>query len=412
MRRVRAVITRTAIAFYRDQMTQHAAAITYYSLMSLFPVLLLALSLLGVVGEYPRTYNAIVDYLRTVAPESVVQPIDSSLRVALRNKSTATTGLVLSIFIAFYGTTGVLESMRRALNVAFRVEGGRSFLRRKTVDVASTFVLMTLVLTTMVFVVVGEELAVELFDLIGLDRGAATLWAAVRWPAAVTSAMLGFSFIYYVTPDYKHRAFHLVTPGAVLGVSAWLLVSYLLSQYISNVVNVGALYGAFTGAIVVVIWLWLSSCALLFGAELNAAIADEADAVLETGGPEVVGTGHPELVATDATAGADGPTPAKSEATAGDDQAAGGDEATAGTGQATLAKGEATPVADERADDASASTDDGTTEPRPHADADDPADDLGHAAPTDRSAPDDEAGAPSTADGPPRPQPPSGPPCP
>jgi YihY family inner membrane protein len=319
----------------------------------------------------------------------VVQPIDSSLRVALRNKSTATTGLILSIFIAFYGTTGVLESMRRALNVAFRVEGGRSFLRRKTVDVASTFVLMTLVLTTMVFVVVGEELAVELFDLIGLDRGAATLWAAVRWPAAVISAMLGFSFIYYVTPDYKHRAFHLVTPGAVLGVSAWLLVSYLLSQYISNVVNVGALYGAFTGAIVVVIWLWLSSCALLFGAELNAAIADEADAVLETGGPEVVGTGHPELVATEATAGADAATASTDEATPGTDGAtAGTGKVTARTDEATPANGAARPEEDERAEDSAAATRD------------------------DRPAADDEAEAPPVGDDPPRAEPPSGPPCP
>lgn len=272
MSRALTIIKRTILAFYHDQMTQHAGAITYYGLMSLFPVLLISLSVLGLVGEYPRTYNAIVDYLREVAPESVVQPIDASLREALKNKSTAATGLVVSIFLVFYGTTGVLESMRRALNVAFHVEGGRSFLRRKAIDVLSTFVLLFLVLSTMVFVVIGRGLAEDILQLFGIHEGAAEVWSIVRWPAAVLSALLGFAYIYYVTPDYKHRAFHWVTPGAVLGVISWLVVSYLLSQYISNVVNVGALYGTFAGAIVIVLWFWLSSCALLMGAELNAAI--------------------------------------------------------------------------------------------------------------------------------------------
>ncbi|MEV4418882.1 YihY/virulence factor BrkB family protein [Patulibacter sp. NPDC049589] len=272
MRRSWAITKRTVVAFYDDQMTQHAAAITYYSLMSLFPAILLALSILGLVGEYPRTYDAIVRYLNDVAPPSVVRPIDESLRDAFRNKSTATTGLFLSIFLAFFGTTGVLESIRRALNVVFVVENGRSFLRRKAVDVLSTFALLALVLSTLVFVVVGKGLAEDILRLVGADENAAQIWGLLRWPAAVASALLGFSFVYYVTPDLRHRAYHLVTPGAALGVAAWLLVSYGLSEYISNVVNIGALYGAFTGAIVVVLWLWFSSCSLLLGAELNAAI--------------------------------------------------------------------------------------------------------------------------------------------
>ncbi|CAB4923982.1 unannotated protein [freshwater metagenome] len=288
MRRPWAITKRTVVSFYDDQMTQHAAAITYYSLMSLFPAILLGLSILGLVGEYPRTYDAIVRYLDDVAPPSVVRPIDESLRDAFRNKSTATTGLFLSIFLAFFGTTGVLESMRRALNVVFEVDSGRSFFRRKLVDVLSTFALLALVLSTLIFVVVGRGLAEELLRLVGADENAAAVWSVLRWPAAVASALLGFSFVYYVTPDLKHHAFHLVTPGAVLGVIAWLLVSYGLSEYISNVVNIGALYGAFTGAIVVVLWLWFSSCSLLLGAELNAAITRQRmlDATAAGDGPD------------------------------------------------------------------------------------------------------------------------------
>src|ERR671916_1309682 len=131
-------------------MTHHAAALTYYALMSLFPAVLLALSLLGLVGQYPETYNAIIGYLREVTPTSVIDPLDRSLRGALQSKGTAATALVISVAVALYGTTGVLEASRRALNVVFEVPGGRSFLRRKGTDAISTAALFALVLATLV----------------------------------------------------------------------------------------------------------------------------------------------------------------------------------------------------------------------------------------------------------------------
>src|ERR671916_2440427 len=149
-------------------MTHHAAALTYYALMSLFPAVLLALSLLGLVGQYPETYNAIIGYLREVTPTSVIDPLDRSLRGALQSKGTAATALVISIAVALYGTTGALEASRRALNVVFEVDGGRSFLRRKGTDIASTFVLMALVLASLVMVFVGGELAEDLLGFVGL----------------------------------------------------------------------------------------------------------------------------------------------------------------------------------------------------------------------------------------------------
>ena len=268
-----AVIKRTAVSFYDDQMTHHAAALTYYGLMSLFPTLLLALSLLGVLGQYPETYDAIIGYLREVAPESVVAPLDSSLERALRNKGTATTTLVIGVVLAFYGTTGVLEAARRALNVVFEVEGGgRSFLRRKTIDVASTILLLALLLPTAVLVFVGGRFADDLLGFIGLGPTAAQIWSIARWPAAVGVAMLVFAYVYYVTPDVRQRSFRWVTPGAIVGVLLWLLASVAFSEYISSVADVGAIYGTFAGAIVLVAWMWLTNVALLFGAELNAEI--------------------------------------------------------------------------------------------------------------------------------------------
>ena len=269
------IVKRTLVSFYDDQMTHHAAALTYYGLMSLFPAALLGLSLLGLIGQYPETYNAIINYLEDVAPQSVVEPLDESLRTALQNKGTAATALVVSVVIAFYGTTGVLEAARRALNVVFEVDSGRSFLQRKAVDIVSTIVLMTLVLASLIMVFVGGRFADDLLDFAGLGPTAAQIWSLVRWPGAVAVAMLAFNFVYYITPDVKQRAFHWLTPGAVVGVLIWLLVSYGLSAYVSRIADVGAIYGTFAAAIVLVGWLWLSFVAMLIGAELNAEIERE-----------------------------------------------------------------------------------------------------------------------------------------
>ncbi len=284
MRHALPVIKRTLVAFYDDQMTHHAAALTYYALMSLFPSVLLGLSLLGLLGQYPETYDAIIDYLREVAPPSVVVPLDSSLERALRNKGTAATALVVSVALALYGTTGVLEAARRALNVVFDIGDGRKFLRRKTVDVVSTVVLMALVLVTAVLVFVGGSFAEDLLGFIGLGETAAKAWSIARWPAAVLVAMLVFAYIYYITPDVKQRGFRWVTPGAVVGVLLWLGASVALSEYISRVDDIGAIYGTFGGAIVLVGWMWITNVALLFGAELNAEI--ERGAELGEGVPE------------------------------------------------------------------------------------------------------------------------------
>jgi membrane protein len=252
--------------------------------MSLFPTVLLGLSLLGLIGQYPGTYDAIIHYLRQVAPPDVVAPLDASLRGALKHKGTAAGALALSVVLTLYGTTGVLESCRRALNVVFEVDGGRSFLRRKAIDSLSTLVVLSLTLISLVLVFVGGRFADDLLGFIGLGPTAAQIWAIVRWPAAVLVAMLVFAYLYYVTPDVQHRAFRWITPGAVVGVLLWLAASFGFSLYVSSIRSATALYGTFTAAIVLVVWLWLTSVALFFGAELNAEI--ERSKELAEGVPE------------------------------------------------------------------------------------------------------------------------------
>jgi len=262
------------VSFYNDTMTQHAAALTYYTLMSLFPALLFGVSLLGLLGQYPGTYNAVLSYLRDVVPSATLNAIDDSLRSAIQQKGNATAGLVLATVTALYGLTGVLEAMRRALNVVFGVEHGRSFLHRKARDIASSFILVGLVVITLILVFVGGKLADHVFGSNVVDA-----WNIVRWPLAVVVAMLAFAYVYYVTPDLPpdEKKFRPMTPGAALAVVIWIVVSWGFSQYLSHYGQVNAIYGTFAGAIILVGWVWLTNVALLIGAELNQALSRERE---------------------------------------------------------------------------------------------------------------------------------------
>jgi membrane protein len=273
------VAKRTVVAFYDEQATHHAAALTYYALMSMFPVLLLALSVLGLVGEYPRTYDAIINYLRDVVPATTLAPLDDALRAALRSKGTATTAFVVAVLVALYGGTGYLEAVRRALNAIFDVHRGRPFLKRKATDVVSLFLLLALVLVTVTLMFAGGGTVESL-----LGSGAATAWSLGRWPAALAIALFIFSFLYWVTPDVSQRGFRWVTPGAVMGVGLWLLASVGFSQYLSHFSSFNVTYGSFAAAIILLVWLWLTNVALLFGAVLNAEI--ERSRQLQEGIPE------------------------------------------------------------------------------------------------------------------------------
>jgi len=265
--RALSVAKRTALSFYEDQGTHHAAALTYYALMSLFPVLLLAVSLLGLLGEFPSTYNSIIHYLRGVVPATTLAPLNVAVRDALKSKGTAAAALAVGVLTALYGATGYLEAARRAFNVIFDAHHGRSFVRRKLTDAASTLILLALVLATVVLMFAGTGVAREL-----LGTDAAAVWRIGRWPAAVICALLVFAFLYFVTPDIQQRAFRWITPGAAAGVTLWVLASAAFSAFIAHFSAFNVTYGSFAAAIILLVWLWLTNVALLLGAELNAEI--------------------------------------------------------------------------------------------------------------------------------------------
>jgi membrane protein len=263
---------RALARFQKDQVTDHAAALTYYSLLSLFPGLLFGVALLGFFGQQGLVSDAARLLISVGAPSETIDAVTGALQGAQENRGTALTALVLAMATSLYGASGAFGAVGRALNAIWRVEEGRSFVKHKAHDIGWTVVVVALVLVTGVLVFLGGALSEFVFERIGLGGTSASVWRVVRWPLALVAMILIYAVVYYAAPNVRIRRFRWISPGALFGVLAWLIASAAFFFYVANFSSYQATYGAFAGMVILLVWIWVSNLVLLFGAELNAVI--------------------------------------------------------------------------------------------------------------------------------------------
>jgi membrane protein len=267
------VLVRAGKNFLAHQLTDRAATLTYYAMMSLFPALLVGVTLLGLVGQQALVTDA-TNYL---LDHGVDQDTANVVRKVLQNMVSTSGGalgatLVISIALALNGASGAFGASGRALNVVYGADEGRGMVRRKLTDLAATLTVIVLFAVVLAAIFLGGQIADDLFGKIGLGSTAASIWSYARWPVALVAATAAYGIVYGLAPDIEPRKIRWITPGAVVGVVLWIALSLGFSIYIRNFSSYGAAYGAFGAAIVLLLWLYLSANAFLFGAELNAEL--------------------------------------------------------------------------------------------------------------------------------------------
>jgi membrane protein len=262
--------------FQADEMTDSAASMTYYVMMSLFPALLVCISLLGLLGDQSLVTDA-VSYARDHgAPAEVANALRNALSSTIAKAGGAVSAtLVLGVLVALYGASGAFGGAGRALNTVYGARESRSFVPHKLTDIAWTLVAVALAMVALFSVFLGGGLAKDLFGTIGLGDTAAGIWSFARWLVALLAVLLMYAITYSFAPDIKPRRLRWITPGAATGVVIWMIASAGFFFYVSNFGKYGATYGAFAGAVILLLWLYLSSVAFLFGAELNAELERE-----------------------------------------------------------------------------------------------------------------------------------------
>ncbi|MGZ6644091.1 MAG: YihY/virulence factor BrkB family protein [Solirubrobacteraceae bacterium] len=272
------VLVRAGKNFLAHQLTDRAATLTYYAMMSLFPALLVGVTLLGLVGQQ----GLVTDATNYLLDHGVDQDTANVVRKVLQNMVTTSGGalgatLVISIALALNGASGAFGASGRALNVIYDVDESRGMVRRKLTDLAATLTVIVLFAVVLAAIFLGGQIADDLFGKIGLGSTAASIWSYVRWPVALVAATAAYGIVYGLAPDIEPRKIRWITPGAVVGVVLWIALSLGFSIYIRNFSSYGAAYGAFGAAIVLLLWLFLSANAFLFGAEINAEFERSAN---------------------------------------------------------------------------------------------------------------------------------------
>jgi len=276
------VLKRTVSEFRADNLTDWAAALTYYAILSIFPALIVLVSILGLAGD--SATNAVLDNINELGPGPAQDIVSGAIKEIAASQGTAGVAFVIGLVAALWSASGYVGAFSRASNVIYEMEEGRPFWKLRPLQIGMTLILLLLVAVSAIAVVVSGPLASEIGKLFGLEGTAVTIFNIVKWPVIVVVLMTMLAILYYGAPNVRHPGFRWITPGGILAVLVWMLASAGFAFYVSNFSSYNATYGSLAGVIVFLIWLWISNCAVLLGAEMNAEI--ERGRELESGVPE------------------------------------------------------------------------------------------------------------------------------
>jgi membrane protein len=275
-------IKRTVREFREDNLTDWAAALTYYAILAVFPALLALVSIVGLMGS--STTQSLIDNLGQVAPGPAKDIFTSAIENLQKNQGAAGIMLIVGLALAIWSASGYVSAFMRASNTIYDVEEGRPVWKSVPTRVGTTLVLLLLLAITAVGVVLTGGLAEQVGKVLGIDKTAVDVWNIAKWPVLIGIVSLMFAILYYAAPNVKHPKFRWVSPGGVVAVILWIAASAAFAFYVASFSSYNETYGAIGGVIVFLTWLWITNIAVLFGAELNAEL--ERGRQIEAGMPE------------------------------------------------------------------------------------------------------------------------------
>jgi membrane protein len=263
-------IKRTITEFKDDELTDRAAALTYYAVLSIFPALIVLVSIVGLVFEPARVTKALTDVVSSIGPASAVDTFKGPIETITKSSGTAGIMLVVGIASALWTASGYVGAFMRAANVIYEVEEGRSFVKLRPLQMLVTLVLVLLLALVLVAVVLTGPLADAVGSAVGLGSAAVTAWDIAKWPVLLAVVVVMIALLYYASPNARLHGVKSILPGAALAVVVWLIASAGFAFYVANFGSYDKTYGALGGVVIFLVWVWLTNVAILLGAELNA----------------------------------------------------------------------------------------------------------------------------------------------
>jgi membrane protein len=286
-------LKRTVTEFKEDKLNHWAAALTYYAVLSLFPALLVLVSLVGLFADPERLTKVLTDTVAQLGPATAAQTFQGPIESITSNRGGAGVVLVVGVISALWAASGYVSGFAEACNSIYEVKEGRPFWKLKPLQLLVTLVLILLAAMVALGLVLSGPIVGALGAALGLSDTVLGVWRFAKWPAMLVLVLLIFGVLYFTAPNARVSGVRWVTGGAVLAVLMWILASIGFALYVSNFGSYNKTYGTLGGVVVFLLWLWITNMAILLGAEFNAEM--ERAKQLTVGIPEAERTiGLPE----------------------------------------------------------------------------------------------------------------------
>ena len=276
-------LKRTFREFKEDNLTDWAAALTYYSVLSIFPALIALISIVGLVADPATITRVLTDTISQLGPSSAVETFKGPIESITANSGTAGLGLILGLAGALWTASGYVGAFMRASNAIYEIEEGRPFWKLRPLQIFVTLILELMLAIVVLGLIVSGPLATAIGNAVGVGDTALTIFNIAKWPLLLVIVAVMLAVLYYAAPNAKLPGFKWISPGSVLAVAIWILASAAFAFYVANFGSYDKTYGALGGVITFLVWMWITNLAVLFGAELNAEL--ERSRELEAGEP-------------------------------------------------------------------------------------------------------------------------------
>jgi membrane protein len=263
-----ATLKRTLKEFSEDNLTDWAAALTYYGVLALFPALIALLSIIGLLTD-PKT---LTDALTAVVPADAAKTLNPVIEELAGNDSKAGFGLILGLAVAIWSASGFVGAFTRAANVVYETPEGRKVWKLKPLQLLITLIGILFAAVIVAMLVLSGPVVDAVAQAIGVGDTGLTIWNIAKWPVILVVLALMIAVLYYSTPNVKLRGFKWVSPGAGVAILVAIVASALFAFYVGNFGSYDKTYGSLAGVVIFLIWFWLINVALLFGIELDAEI--------------------------------------------------------------------------------------------------------------------------------------------
>jgi membrane protein len=277
-----AVLKGTVKEFQADELADRAAALTYYGVLSLFPALLVLVSLLGIAGR--SATQQVMDNIEKLAPSSARDVIGDAVKQLQGPGDLGSIVAVIGIVVAVWSASGYIAAFIRSANAVYDMPEGRPVWKVLPIRLGVTVVLLVLTVISALIVVFTGGLARAAGSALGIGDATLTVWSIAKWPVLVILVMAMIAILYWATPNVKGRGLRWITPGSVLALLVWMIASAGFAFYVAHFSSYNKTYGTLAGVIVFLVWLWISNIAILLGLEFDAELARQ----------RAVAGGHPK----------------------------------------------------------------------------------------------------------------------